>query len=564
MSDIPNSGRSNFDRMVSGISDDERKDLLSRVQKGQDDELFPDDRRELKDSLKSTLNIRFRQEGFFVRIWLKLKAAFLGMPLEDVYNTTMVSGIARDIERNFPGYINYHRSCLIAPFYDKLVQIKEIQEYFRPCMDYYSQNTSRFYFFLGSIVMNESTKKAIADSDPYQYPFTKNLTKESRVLLLQKMDDVLDNLPEYPRAQMYADVKTVEWLSAFCKLYLDDLIASFSGNEKDCDFSMARADFSQFARIMSCCNPCDTDTIQALFQFYQQGNPSVVQGEDAAIDFATHGENELALLTTFSQGMPVKDIAKVVFNNALFDCGIFSGGEDWYMRYKAQWKTNFDSRWASWMKDYNKYRLRIKLNSYFNTAILPSFPVRPWENLWGDLHFNYEITIGFVWFFFKDLIPQYSDVLKILMLEGDFAIKENAALYTDMIHSINQVSSMLDALKLDLSEKGETGQEFYKIIEKQETRKTGRENAQGLLDDVYKRCSAIVDQFGTICRTLKCIFDAVINGMETDEFGPITNLMKIHGRENKNYRERLSLTAAVFEHAYEVLQEAEAIDSSGV
>ncbi|MBO4404662.1 MAG: hypothetical protein J5780_04950 [Treponema sp.] len=547
----------NFDRMASGIPDHERKAILSKVRNNSSDSQEKITIREEKENIKLSLAQHLQQEGFFTRLWIKIKSAFLGVPVEDLYNSSVVSRIAHEIERNFPGLIDWDRSVLTSNFYEKLLQLKNIQMFFKKYIDFYSKNAGRFYFYMGRFMMGELSDKALADSDPYQYPFTKNLSKETRLSLLQKLDSVLDTIPEEVRSQMYSCVRSIEWLSAFTRLYLDGFINSFSENGKECNFTMARTDFSQFSKIMNVSNIPDSETIQALHSFWKDENAS----DENTSSFTVHAENELAGITAFSQMVPVKDVAKVVFENSLYDPGIYSGGEDWYVKFRTQWKIKFDSRWASWMTDYKKYRLKIKMRNYYDAQELPVFPVRPWTELWGNVVFKQDLALGFMWYFFMKLLPSFFDVLKTVMLEGDFAIKENAIEFTDDINIMRQVTTSLEELRKDLLPEGIMGIEFGKLKGKPVFKKSVKESIDVLMDDLSNRTSVMIDQFGAICRSLKPILDAVVNGAESEAYGPLTNFMKIRGRENKFFRENLAIAAANFEHGYELLLESEVIDS---
>ena len=86
--------------------------------------------------LKEILSVRFHQESFLIRLWIKLKSAFLNIPVEDVYNSSMIARIAHDIERNFPGLIDYRHGVLLNEFFERTNQlIKLLLFMYKACSD---------------------------------------------------------------------------------------------------------------------------------------------------------------------------------------------------------------------------------------------------------------------------------------------------------------------------------------------------------------------------------------------------------------------------------------------
>ncbi len=552
---------STFDRMVSGISDDERKEILSKVKKSDTTQSISNSVNEVRDeNIKVALYTRFQQEGFFLRLWLKIKSAIFSIPVENLYNTSMVARIAHEVEHNFPGIIDHRHSILTSSFYEKVLQLRGVQRFFQPFFSFYAENTGRFYHYLGTVLMPDVSERAEKETDPYQYPFTKNLSKETRLSLLQKLDNIMDTLPELQRAYMYSSIKSLEWLFAFCRMDLESLLSAFSNN-RDCNYAIARSAFSTFSKIMNICNIPASDSLNALFKFYLKEGPVNSDTDFNEEKFSASAENETNLLEVFSQTVPVKDVARVVFDNALYEPGIYSGGEEWFLKFKSQWRMNFDVRWNSWMTDYKKFRLSIRIKNYFEHPELPLFPQRPWTKLWTGVTFKYELALGFMNYFFNDVLKSYDETLKILMLEGDFLIKDNAIEYTDDMNLIHKVRSSLTYLETQLMPTGEFGAEFEKLRENTEGWKSSREKSEVLMEDIEKYVLRDIDDFGKICRSLKNIFDAVVNGIESESYGALSNFMKIQGKNNKRFRENVSMAAAAFEHGYELLTEAEAIDT---
>ncbi|MCI5524459.1 MAG: DUF5312 domain-containing protein [Spirochaetia bacterium] len=556
---------SNFDRMVSGISDEERQIMLSKMKKTSKKEPAAASKRET-ESLKEILSVRFHQESFLIRLWIKLKSAFLNIPVEDVYNSSMIARIAHDIERNFPGLIDYRHGVLLNEFFERTNQLINVQDFFLNYIDSYNSSQGSFYITLCNVIIPEYTDKINASCDPYQFPFTKNISTETRVSLIQKLDAAVDAIPKDKRAVMYSMVRCIQWLSAFCHLPLEQLVSNFTKNSesKECVFSLARSDFSDFSKVLNSCNFPNEECLKALFDFNEQ----ILAGrniEHADSDFASYmanSINQLNVVSTFCATVPVNELAKVVYDNSLYECGIFGNGEDWFVKLKNQWKANFDQKWNCYLADYKKHRLKIKMRSYFETSELPVFPYRPWTRLWSGIKFKYELTLGFLYFFFKREIQKHYDVLNAVMLEGDFSIKENLKEYTDGMNFISVGNENLDFLCQLLTEGGEYGAFFKKCEEAQLKKRSIAEKTNLIIDEIEKQTLALVDTAGKVCRIFINTLGAIVAGNVNNYYGTLNNLSKIKGRENNSFREKLIKAYAAIEHSYEILQEIEGLDES--
>ena len=94
-----------FDRLVSRLSSSERTALLEKLQTKVDPE---------SQSLVSVevsgggsykdIELQYKSESIFVRIWLFLKSIFSNTDVKVLYNAQLVSGRAKYVEKNYPNY----------------------------------------------------------------------------------------------------------------------------------------------------------------------------------------------------------------------------------------------------------------------------------------------------------------------------------------------------------------------------------------------------------------------------------------------------------------------------
>ncbi|MCR5218238.1 DUF5312 family protein [Treponema sp.] len=560
--------RSAFDRMVTTISDDERKDMLDKVSRSAQEE-EDDDVSSLpvnEQEYKTSLSIRLQQESFLRRLWIKIKSALFNITPEDIYNTSLINHIAHDVEHTYPGLISHRRSVLTLGTYEKLFMIRKVQEFFMPYIESYESNPGLYYYYLSLVVMPEITEQIQQNSDPYKFPFTKNLTTETRVQLIKKIDDALDSLPESKRTAMYMCVRSIEWLKAFNRMHVDSLIRNFTP-AKECLYNLSRSDFASIAKVMNVVNIPGNEALVALFSFYYNttaDNPNQGDEEQLVSEFINGAHLHIEEIRSFSSGLPVKDIARLVFDNALYDSRPFGGGEDWFVKFKSQWRINFDTRWNQWLFDYKKYRVQIKIKTYFDYDDLPLLPVRPWTKLWTGYPFRYELSMGFIWLFFGTIVKTIEAVLKTLMLEGDFVVKENSAEYTDNFRFLQNIRNDFAVFNASLSDGGEVAAALNSLGHSPDKDPSSRAGFTAVMNDVEDTAQSFIEKAGKWFRSMKGLIGAIVNGAESQYYGGLTNWSKIGGRQNKEFKENLSAAYMLIDHAYDILTEAEGLDSSSV
>lgn len=557
--------RSTFDRMVSTISSDERKDMLDKVSKAskEEDSLKRSLLSDSEEDYKVSLTVRLQQESFLKRLWIKIKSAFFSIPPEEAYNTSLIAHIAREIEHIHPGLISHKRGLLTVGTYEKLYMIRKVQEFFMPYIESYERNPGLYYYYLSLIVMPEITEEIEKSSDPYKFPFTKNLTSETRVQLIKKIEDSLDALPEVKRSSMYMCVRSVEWLKAFNRMYVDSLVKTFSSS-KECAYHDSRSDFVSIAKIMKSVNIPSNEALSALFSLHYNTtseSPDKTKEEHFIKEFLTAANLHAEEIRNFSSSVPVRDLARLIFNNALYDSASFGGGEDWFVKFKSQWRSNFDVRWNQWLFDYKKYRLQIKVKTYFDYDNLPLLPFRPWVKVHKGYSFKYELSMGFLWQFFNTAVRTAESVLKTVMLEGDFSIKENAGEFADDFRFLQSVRDEFASLNASLSSSGEITASLLKTAHASD-KEASHISFNSIMSDLEERALSFIDRCGKWFRSMKALLAPIVNGSDNQYYAGLTNLSKLGGRQNKEFRESLSSAFVLIEHAYDILTESEGLDSN--
>lgn len=568
------SDNSTFNDLVGEISKGEREQMLKNMSHGKTVEGFePKDIAE-DDAKEETKNLAEKVKALspLKRFIFWLKAAFTNSTIEGVLNKSLLKDIARSIEHNSPGLVDYKKKQLGPAFYEKFSGIKKAAEFFAPYIAKYEENNGSYYFILGSLIMPELVEKIHEEADPYQYALNVNVTPEMKSILINKVEKAIDEIPSTKKAEMYAAVRGVEWLRQFARLPFGRIVSKFEvvvEGARGCDFSQVKNDFADFAKILSSYIPLTDEAVQALYLLSKKkgtamtgnGEDEVEESEEDAV-FMNNASSQNGIIKMFVRTVPILKISRLIFENSVYIPEAYGGGEGWYQKFRSQWKLVFERRWNTWECDAKKEKIKHKLHDYFVIDDFPLYPVRPWETSKTDKKFHYNLTLGFISYYLKNQFSQFSPALSTTSVEGDFAMRENRIEFSDSLNLFMRVTDNLDLLTRQLSAGGEYGQIFASYDAKESISNVDDVRIGNLMNSIDQTAAQNIKFFGKACRSMQCLLGGIVGDKVTPYYGPMVNFSKLKGKENRVYKAMMTKAYESITQAYEFLQDLEPLDLS--
>lgn len=565
-------GKENFDRLVSSISDSERKTLLEKMHSLAGDPSSQVIEEDAEKDIKNEVSVddKFLSESFFYRFILWIRSIFRSSSVKDIYNEDLVLSLFKKINRSYPGLIDYKNGYLLSIFYEKVVELKRVADFFTPYVNAINEDISAFYVFLGSILMPEVTEEMNRNANPLNLPLTKDVTGELRTSMLRKQAEILKDISSQKHNYMYTCVLGIEWLRQFVKLPFDRLINSFSliSSSYVCRFENVSGELNSFARIMCNGQNIREETLEALFLF--SSNKIVVSSSEAkddegrAKEFMDISVSNLSIIHMFVTTVQMRLINRIVYNNIEWQPDAFGGAEDWYVKYKDQWKKLFDSQWNKWLRDKKKDALNQKLKTAFDISSFPLLNYRPWAQMWEGIPFHFEQTAGFLCWFMQNKYLDEASPLKILSFEGAFINKENRVEFANTLNDFAQIYNEVYKLLENLSPKGQFGLVFDKLAQGH----LRTLQAQSKIDSIMLTVEGIVQdlkaRFCADCRVVNLIVNGILKKENKDSrYDSIQNIMSIQGAQNAQFKINLEHCGNIFLAALDMLRELESLDLPG-
>ncbi len=562
-----NQHRGSFDELVAGISSDERKYLLAKINQNREHS-FPLVQPAREETDGFTLDIKLNSESFLYKLFLWIRSLVSKKHKLEIYNDDLIRTLARKINKNHPGIVDMQNGLILSLFYEKLKELKNAADFFKPYFNIFNENPGKFYVFMSTFIAPEIASSINAEADPYSVPFEKEGTKEVRSSLLKKMEGILKDIPQKSRAVMYDAVKSLNWLKRFSELPYMHFLAQFTAIVSEtytCPFTNAQTDFNALASVLSDARSIPNEALEALFLFPQRKGGATVEldqdTEKSMREFLSKSAAGISMVQMFISTVPFFALGKVIFSDYDWQIETFGGAEDWFVKFKEEWKIVFDERWESWLRDRKKSQLADVLMENFGILSFPELPYRPWANLWGGVPFRCEMTGGFLYWFATVKYEEVMGVLNVLVLEGVFLNNDNRAEFSEAMNKFAEINHQVQLFGESLNEKGSVGSVFAKLIADHVRTLKGQNMVNSIILNAETSVRGWESSFCDCCRTIEKVLSGILDDEKTDKkYESIQNLMTIRGRENRAYRDNLQAEREVLLESHKILAEIEPLD----
>lgn len=557
-----------FDELVAGISAEERKILLEKLNTNKESilpVLHPQKIIEYKP-----LEITLRAEPFLYRLFLWIKSFFQKKQVSELYNDDLISDLARKLNKAHSGTVLHSHKLIQSTFYERIKSLKNAQDFFAPYFSYINENLSNFYVFLSLFITPKISEQISNEVDPYSLPDEAKGNLETRNSLLKNLTNLLNNLNSEEKNSLYEGILSLTWLNQFSKLPFFHLIAQFTTIISDnftCPYANARVDFEMIAKIMGNATPISNEILEAIFLFPYRTSSNGInidsETERALSEFLTKSAIHLASINSFIQAIPVTAFGKIINNDYQWQPKNFGGNEDWFIKFKEEWKKIFAKRWTIWLQDKKKDELKTLLKTEFKIDQFPELKYQPWKSLWGGINFHCEMTAGFLCWYIEERFEKTILPYNAIVTEAIFINQENRNEFSQYFNEIQDVSYTITNFIESLTPSGEIGSVF-ETIEKEHSRAIKNQNK---INKIILNAESLIKnsetKFCICCDNLERIINSCIGEQKIPGYEPIQNFNQIQGRENQQFKEDLSNSRKEFIICKSIFAEIEPLDLPG-
>ncbi len=535
-----------FDRLVTELTPEERKNLLERLQ-----QMHPLSEEPVVLDQEEEEGVDFDREfqalGLLEKILLWIRALFTRRLREEVLEELLVKKLGKKLQRKAPGMVDLKRKMVLPPFAETVEGLKPHLSILNSFVSSLTGNRrTQFIAFLASFEMPTTTERLQTELDPFylialhwyhqdppiasdslltlEIPASEQLSDaDLRRMLDNRFEDILLSVAQEEKNRMYLDIRFLDRLSQLVYFSLDRILSAFRPVAElpyaPCPFKRLSEPLALFTEtIYSLRDPVPPVLLEALVLFKMGDFHRELEGEDekqAISQSLAQIEEAFHAVRTFLRRVPLLTFMKVLIGKINYRYTERGGGEDWFNQFKQYWRSRMDEAFRAFLDVRRKDELVKEMNALLSPQ---SLPIPAGKNVRDCTIF----FLGYIFLrtFFQNLfLAKYNRPLRILLLEGLFYKDDNRKEYTEAFGNLLKLgdelekSSLPDSWEsLSLDQKGS--------VEPQVLRWT--------------------EQFRDSLQSLERVLDGVLFGEAGGRYDTLSNLGSIGGRGNAQLLQSLS------------------------
>ncbi|MAG13771.1 MAG: hypothetical protein CMN78_04155 [Spirochaetales bacterium] len=551
-----------FDRLVTGLSANERLDMLKRIQTQPSENKEPLFESEASEESESVEAI-FSRLGLIQRIVLFLKALFKQKEVMAVLEETVFEGFAREIETAYPGLYTYRTNTLGASFARELRGLREAIDIFsRPLAKAFGTLRGEFLAFLVGIEFPDYQSRLISATNPENYidPDKSKTDFDIRRLMESDVQVVFKEMSDSDRTIVYRHVRSLHYLNEFVSFPVSKLLGAFSntGLGETAPVGQTKNELFELSNLMaSQGQPIEENPLKALFMFdlqeklEDQNSEKVEQLLAASLENAYQG---LSQIRSFNRSVPLKKLIRVGTHNMSYGPEQVGGGEDWFVLYRKFW----EERLESCMDEFSFTNGKIKLLREVNT-LFSFHQLEPAENYQSDLfeediRVHLENTIAFIKTFVNRLfLGDMNRTIQAFMVDGEFYKPQNREEFVDSYEGIHRSLNDISRMDSELAPQGSIGREIQDIRNELSKPALRRRKIETVLKNVDTKAEEIVKAARASINLFVRILKGILYGQSGGKYDTLSNISYIGGTDNARLIGRLSNILKQIEEAERIL-----------
>lgn len=561
---------STFDTLVASLSTEEAQTILEKIAKSMKipSDIHVDTNSEsVLESIQVKETLQVDGESFLIRFLLHLKSFFKSLPVESVYEQTLMNRIGKNLHRNYKQYINTKSGVFTQEFYGLLSELRKSQLFLTSLLSAYDTDKGGFYVLVSSFVAPDAYVKLMDVTNPFAGMVHNDESSTLRSELLKKIDEAFSLISDDDKKDMYQVARAVEWMRAFCDIPIDKVLLRFTVNvtaQLSCSVFSLSEEMSMLASVLKAAKKIPDAVLQALFLLIKQDKLNNKDGDmntELAV-FIEQAACALGAIKEFSLKIPTMQVAHYAAQSIKWEPLSFEGGEDWFLLFKGAWKKRFNEQWQRWSYEKKRMKLVAEMLALLKTGQLDSLPYRPWEDMWLTLKFKHEFPFILLSSFFSQLYSSaVQPVLKILLKEGKFYRRENLSEYTKAFTVLEKQQNSIGSFIARLSDEGDLGSSFAELNDAKPASLKRKNRLEVLMKDIESEAKQLIDSTQEAFRLLVALLNGFIEDNKNSTYAPLSNWLTIQGHNNAGFRNRVEEVKDILCQAMTILSNADRLEA---
>lgn len=561
-----------LDKLIAGVSAEERKRLLEKIRKAGGESVSPLEKissYEHKARSGNKVRTKLNNETWFYRVMLKLRTLFSTNTKEALYDHDILVRLAKSVSKRHKYLIDFEAGELKTEFYDGLVKLRDCALFFKSYVESMSKNPGQFYVFLGGFLAPELEDVFNKQIDPYTVPLesTQN-TDELKKQLLDNLNAAILDLSPQTRKRMDCAVQGLEWISKLARLPYFRFISQFipeGANLHRCSFINARNDYPALARMILSVVPVSNEALEILYLFPHYANgesySSSLTNDKLLHEFSKQAVAYLSLAQQFMRAIPVVDLGCIIFGDVDWQPGDFNEKKDWVVPFRDYWKTIFEKRWDEWISEKKQSVLSKMLISSFSLSELPMLESRPWSTVEGAPKFKFEYTAGFLVWFSANKYDFVLQTVNRLLLDGEFRNFEARSELSDAFAKLTELNTKITHFLTEVAPHSNLGIACEEVAQGRNTTVSNHVRLTPMIEKEEHAILEISTAFNPECASLARIIREILSSNASLKGYAVDNLDKLRDDKNRKFSGQLESACMILDNVQKIISETLKLDS---
>jgi hypothetical protein len=563
----PMASYSVFDKLVSGLSSNERKDMLDRIASSLHFEPSAEDP---VDEATVDLDESFRNMGLIRRLIVIVTAFFTGRERNSVVETYLLRDLGRRVNAVLPHGLDTVQQQLRAGAAEDFRTLADNARVFSTILARIMGNEYRtFVAFLAGLHAPEAQRQLVEDSDPVAIGAAQPELSLSEVKrrALNAVDGVVSTLPPRLRQSIYTDVRSIHQLMSLSSFPFDRVIAHFEpvagGDPVPVSLSRIADDLGRLANIFEGLRIDPSPILLEALSIFQSQD-RLGESDDTFEAVVTQDGNAFAdaykRIRGFRHSYPLADLVRIAHSNIHYRPTGGGGGEDWFAQWKGFWRDRIETLHRRFAYDRQMDATIRKASDLLLGKPIRTFPGYPPSGL--DQPARHGFSAGFMHVLMSEVFDaEILAPVNELHREGEFYKADNRGDFDRVWSEIQRLKTEVANLEVRLRPTGDLGMAWKQAHDESLPPEAAEERRLSLVARVDSDAQALLHRCVDSFRLLGEILQGVLYGTIGGRYDTISNLGELGGRTPDQYIKRLERAHVICKTSADILADLQNTES---
>jgi hypothetical protein len=432
-----------------------------------------------------------------------------------------------------------------------LVDLKNAVRFFYNALDSsVTKDRGAFYAFLGSYEMPEMHRQFSKMSSPAECAklhagTTPDMLKQAA---LDMFTENLATMTGSQRENMYRNVRALICLKELAGFLYDRLIINFQLDAalrgKVCPAALVKGQLAGLNNILFSLKEVPSLTLLStlfVFSLHEEfANKSEKINAELQKLLAQTGKS-LAVIRDFNKKVPLTLILRCANKDMSYEPLELPGGEDWFLIFRNYWKTKIEESYDNYLIDLKRGEITKTFAFFFSGMEMISI-----QNTLSDQEEDDAVSLDnallfsfFLTFYKKIFLTEMNQVLRPILIDGEFIRKENRLDFTESYNELIKMEDAINTLVQKVAPGGDYGNRYRQLKTDVISPVIRHRKMQVLIEEIRAESHEIAWKAKSALELMNSIIHGILTSPEYlivgSKYASLANLSTILGKANSDF-----------------------------